>query len=108
MPLRSCLTCGTPGAGTRCRKCKAAHQRAKDAKRPLRRTHAEQQRRRQAVADHVAVHGWLCPGDETHASHPCDDLTADHIMPVAAGGREDGPLRVLCRSRNSARGVRQM
>ena len=33
------------------------------------------------------------------------DLTADHLIPVIDGGA-GGPLRVLCRSCNSARGAR--
>jgi 5-methylcytosine-specific restriction endonuclease McrA len=33
------------------------------------------------------------------------DLTADHVVPVAAGGPEDGPLTVLCRGCNSAKGA---
>jgi 5-methylcytosine-specific restriction endonuclease McrA len=32
------------------------------------------------------------------------DLTADHLIPVIDGGAA-GPLRVLCRSCNSARGA---
>lgn len=105
-PLRTCLDCNTLTTGPRCPTCKAAQQRTKDARRPDRRSHAEQQRRRATIAQHVAVYGWVCPGDERHERHPCQDLTADHITPVGAGGREDGPLRVLCRSRNSARGAR--
>jgi hypothetical protein len=34
------------------------------------------------------------------APHPSRNLTADHRLPVAAGGHESGPLDVLCRSCN--------
>jgi hypothetical protein len=78
------------------------------------RTYAETKRRADAVATHVAVHGWLCLGDQHHQPHPTGDLTADHAEPVAAavarGVRvavaEAGPLLVRCRPANSARGAR--
>lgn len=114
MPLRPCLGSqrNEPGHtltahGSRCQDCRGDRQRTKDARRPERRSYAEQQRRRQVVAEHVAAYGWLCPGapDLRHDPHPSRDLTADHIGPVAQGGTEDGPLRVLCRSKNSERGA---
>jgi 5-methylcytosine-specific restriction enzyme A len=39
-------------------------------------------------------------------SHPSTDLTADHVVPVAAGAAESGPLHVMCSRCNSARGAR--
>lgn len=66
------------------------------------RTYAERKRRAAAVRAHVRKHGWNCPGDGQHQAHPCRDLTAHHVDAIAAGGRPDGPLAVLCRSRNSA------
>nr|WP_062336168.1 hypothetical protein [Herbidospora sakaeratensis] len=51
---------------------------------------------------HVEQFGAVCPGWE-RPSHPADDLTADHILPPGRGGAENGPLRVLCRTCNSAR-----
>lgn len=65
-------------------------------------TYAERARRRAAVDAHVAACGHVCPGWRRRP-HPSTDLTADHITPLSAGGREDGPLRVLCRSCNSRR-----
>ena len=47
-------------------------------------------------------HGYLCPGWYREA-HYSEDLTADHVTPVGAGGSEWGELRVLCRSCNSRR-----
>lgn len=63
----------------------------------------ERKRRQSAVTAWVARNGWICPGWQRPA-HPSHDLTADHLVPVARGGA-DGPLRVLCRSCNSSRGV---
>lgn len=106
--LRSCVSCGRPGNGTRCTACGAGHERARSARRPEYRTAAETKRRRDAVAWHVACHGWTCPGDAAtgHLGHPSRDLTAHHAEAFGAGGREAGPLRVLCRSANSAIGAR--
>ncbi|MEU3899750.1 hypothetical protein [Streptomyces sp. NPDC045251] len=67
-------------------------------------TRGERLRRADAVRAHVQQFGRVCPGWQREA-HPADDLTADHEVPVGAGGREGGPLRVLCRSCNSARGA---
>lgn len=67
---------------------------------------AERARRRRVVDAHIAQHGLWCPGHPSHPAHPVKqrrDLTADHIYPRFAGGAESGPLRVLCRSANSAR-----
>lgn len=60
----------------------------------------------QTIAAHVAAHGWTCPGWRRPA-HPSRSLTADHRIPVAAGGASvPGNLGVLCRSCNSAKGAR--
>ncbi|WP_207974577.1 HNH endonuclease [Parafrankia sp. BMG5.11] len=60
------------------------------------------------MTDHVARNGEWCPGWGDRAAHVAlrSDLTADHVTPVAAGGREDGPLTVRCRACNSAKGAR--
>jgi len=105
--LRPCLDCGKAVRGKpRCRDCQANRDRAKAAKRPDMRTHAETERRRRLVADHRARVGDWCPGADQHPAHPCADLVADHVVEVAAGGPEAGPLRVLCRSENSRRSGR--
>lgn len=51
---------------------------------------------------HVEQYGWVCPGWKK-PPHPAEKLTADHVLPTGRGGRQDGPLRVLCRSCNSSR-----
>ena len=66
----------------------------------LQRDWAERKRRARAVAQHVAEHGWWCPGHAAHEPHHSQDLTAAHIVAVANGGGA-GPLTVLCRSENS-------
>lgn len=66
-------------------------------------TSAERQRRAQAVAAWRAEHGDWCPGWGV-AAHPSTDLTADHVIPVAAGGGEGGALTVLCRPCNGRKG----
>jgi hypothetical protein len=102
--LRACLGCGKQVRGkTRCRDCQGTQDRAKQARRPERRTYSKTERRRRLVADHRATVGDWCPGLGDHPAHPSADLTADHVVEVAAGGLESGPLRVLCRSENSRR-----
>jgi hypothetical protein len=105
--LRPCLDCAKAVRGKpRCRDCQANRDRAKAAKRPDMRTHAETERRRRLVATHRATEGDWCPGLEDHPAHPCADLVADHVVEVAVNGLETGPLRVLCRSENSRRSAR--
>ena len=105
--LRPCLDCAKAVRGKpRCRDCQANRDRAKAAKRPDMRTHAETERRRRLVATHRATVGDWCPGLEDHPAHPCADLVADHVVEVAINGLETGPLRVLCRSENSRRSAR--
>jgi 5-methylcytosine-specific restriction enzyme A len=112
MPQRPCLDCRTLSPGPRCPRCTAAKQQAKDQRRPNRRTAAQTARRRQAVEAYVTTHGWTCSGSPwCGPPHPSHDLTADHItdIPTAiANGQtyeqaEAGPLRILCRTANSAR-----
>lgn len=106
MALKPCLDCGRLSPGSRCpthtRDRDAATTRGKRERRPY--THGEQERRAQAVRDHVALYGYWCPGYLVEP-HPAHDLTGDHPTPVAGGGREDQPLAVLCRRCNSRKGA---
>jgi hypothetical protein len=105
--MRFCLGCNRhvpveEYSDGRCRECATRYQRDKSRRR--RRTARERVRRQSAIKLHVTRHGWICPGHnrEPHESH---DLTADHVLPVARGGHEEGAIRVLCRSCNSTRGM---
>jgi 5-methylcytosine-specific restriction protein A len=67
---------------------------------------AGERRRRAATVDAwKAAYGDWCPG-WARAGHSSADLTADHLVAVAAGGRQAGPLQVLCRSCNGAKAAR--
>ena len=105
--LRPCLNCGKPVRGKpRCTDCQGQADRAKRARRPDLDDHHERERRRRLVAEHRATIGDWCPGLAGHPAHPSADLVADHVVEVAAGGPEAGPLRVLCRSENGRRSAR--
>ncbi|MBN1629925.1 MAG: HNH endonuclease [Thermoleophilia bacterium] len=65
--------------------------------------HAERKLKEETVAAWVGVHGWVCPGYRRDP-HPSMDLTADHIIPIVAGGDPLGPMQVLCRSCNARKG----
>jgi hypothetical protein len=67
---------------------------------------SERQRRARVVLEHLEFYGPVCPGWQ----RPPHDvaataLTADHEVPVAAGGDPHGALGVLCRPCNSAKGA---
>jgi len=101
--------CGVLSDRRRCPTHRLAEGRAKQARRPDF-DHAERQRRARLVHQHIEAYGLVCPGWR-RPPHPVDPaagnrLTADHVWAVAAGGPEDGPLQVLCRKCNSARGAR--
>jgi 5-methylcytosine-specific restriction enzyme A len=103
---RACLGCGKLGRWrSRCPRCQAQVDRRKAAARPELRTYAETKRRREAVAAHRAQVGDWCPGvpELGRAAHPAARLQADHVVEVAAGGSEAGPLVVRCGPCNSAR-----
>jgi hypothetical protein len=103
---RPCLGCGRLVRGrSRCPRCQLGRDRAKTARRPEFKTATETKRRREVVATHRAQVGDWCPGvPELHRpAHPAARLQADHVVEVAAGGAEDGPLIVRCGPCNAAR-----
>jgi hypothetical protein len=103
---RLCSSCGEVVRG-KCPRCQARRDQAKRVRRPdLHNDARERERRRRAVADHRARVGDWCPGLGDHPAHPTADLVADHVVEVAAGGPEAGPLRVLCREENGRRSAR--
>jgi hypothetical protein len=100
---RTCLGCGRLVRGV-CGPCATNRERAKTAKRPLRKSNAAIQSNRELVADHRATVGDWCIGWERQPAHPSADLVADHVIEVARGGDELHARRVVrCRSCNSAR-----
>lgn len=108
--LRPCLGCSRLVRGrTRCTDCKRDLDRPKDqakrARRPELKTYRETERRRRAVAEHRATIGDWCPGvpELGRGAHPAANLSADHVIEVGRGGREDGPLVVRCIPCNAAR-----
>lgn len=74
-----CLSCGAFSAKTRCPDCQRAR-RGPYQKRAYRNT--------------PTGPACVCCGSQ-------DDLTRDHVIPIAKGGG-DGPLRTLCRPCNSS------
>jgi hypothetical protein len=108
--IRPCLDCGRAVRGKpRCTDCQRPRDQAKDqakrAKRPDKNRNAEIERRRRAVAYWRSTVGDWCPGvpELRRPAHPAANLTADHLVEVAAGGLESGPLVVRCGPCNSAR-----
>ena len=103
---RACLGCGQLGRWrSRCPRCQAQLDKRKASARPALRTYAQTKRRREAVAAHRAEVGDWCPGvsELGRPGHPSARLQADHVVEVAAGGSESGPLVVRCGPCNSAR-----
>lgn len=95
--MRPCPDCGAPRRGPTCR----CGWRAKTTRPDLQRA-SSKRRSRDAVAAHVAAHGWVCPGWQ-RPPHTATDLTWDHTTAVHAGGHPDGPGTVLCRPCNSSK-----
>jgi 5-methylcytosine-specific restriction enzyme A len=113
MPRATTRVCSRPGCPTLItgRTLCPTHQRDADAHQrattptKVTRTWAERNRRARAVDAHRAQHGNWCPGYQVPA-HASDQLTADHLTPIALGGAPDGPLGVLCVSCNARKGAR--
>jgi 5-methylcytosine-specific restriction protein A len=96
MLMRPCLDCGRPIPGTH-KRC-ALHAKPgnrRGATTTERGYGAAHQRRARAV---IAAHPWCQECGTT------ENLTADHVTPIANGGDPLGDLQVLCRSCNSTRG----
>ena len=103
-PERPCADCSKPTTGRRCRFC--WRRSLPPVAPPRTKTWAEKMRRAATVRRHREQYGDWCPGwiRPGHLVDPeRNPLSADHITPVAAGGTEDGPLQVLCRSCNSTK-----
>ncbi len=77
---------------------------------------AERRRRRQFVKDMLSATGtylgdglWLanCTLCHRRLALPLAQWTADHVIPIAAGGTESGPLRLSCMRCQRAQGGRE-
>lgn len=101
----ACLDCGTQTRnGSYCRKCAPAVEARRHN--PAYDTPEWRRKRAAAIAAHVRVHGWVCPGYQ-RAPHPSRDLTADHPIALAIGGsllEQETPA--MCRSCNARKGSR--
>jgi len=106
--MKLCTVCGvvTSRPGSRC----LAHDRQSNRSRhnALYNTWAWQRLSARVIARHRGEYGNSCPGYGRDA-HPAIDLTADHVVPLAAGGApfDIANLAVLCRSCNSTKGARE-
>lgn len=112
--LRPCSVPGCPNLSTegRCATHRASKRAAEDARRGTRTERGLDNTwlrlRDRAVRDHVAEHGWACPGFN-RPPHPVrpGGLTGDHIVPRSvAPDRAHDPtnIAVLCGPCNSAKG----
>lgn len=98
--------CGvaTSRAGSRC--TEHARQSNRSRHNALYSTRAWQRLSARVVRAWRGEYGNWCPGYQRDA-HPAADLTADHVVPLAAGGApfDIGDCAVLCRSCNSMKGA---
>ena len=107
----------------RCRVCKQLHctdpkharqprQRTQaSVQRPTRNTWPERKRRAAIVSAWLSVHGRALENGDVIARCPdCRQMkrnfVADHVLPLAQGGSEDGELRVHCASCSGRQGAR--
>jgi 5-methylcytosine-specific restriction protein A len=108
---RPCLVCGTlTRNASRCDTHQAAwqqqHDRTRGSAHQRGYTQAWRTAAAAAVAQHKAEQGEWCPGFGV-PPHQATDLTADHIVPKAAGGTNDpSNIQVLCRGCNSRKHAR--
>ena len=104
---RPCLDCGALTTNqSRCPRHTRARNRTRRS--PAYDDPEYRRHRRQMIKDHIAQHGWVCPGapDLDHEAHPCTTLTIDHIVPRSRGGTNSRTnLRVLCETENKRRGA---
>ncbi len=87
MPRRRCLDCRTLSQATRCPRCAARRRVVRNADRPIARA--------------VIAASPVCA-----RCGATEDLTADHVVPLARGGTNYGRRVTLCRPCNSSKGAR--
>jgi 5-methylcytosine-specific restriction endonuclease McrA len=99
-PLRLCLHpgCGQLTTRSRCDEHEKPFKQERRRDRPIARAVVE------------AAPWCVCRADcAWHRGRPCGetaDLTADHVIPIAKGGTNDGERQVLCRKCGSSKGKR--
>ena len=95
--MKLCTACGvlTSRPGSRC--TEHARQSNRSRHNALYGTRAWQRLSARVLRAWRGEHGNWCPGYQRDA-HPASDLTADHVVPVAAGGAplDIGNCAVLC------------
>lgn len=101
-PMRPCLDCSAPAASTRCATCSATEERRRRATRPtdLQRGYDYRWRKLSERARRLQP---FCVDCGT-----ADDLTTDHLIPLAKGGTRRPTMAdvvVRCRSCNSRKGT---
>lgn len=105
--LKPCIDCGQPAPGSRCTECKVERARA---------GYVRAADRRGTTAERGYGSRWRRLSERARARQPwcsvcgtSEDLTVDHLVPLAAGGPRHprlGDVIVLCRSCNSRKGAR--
>lgn len=101
--MRSCIEtgCGRLTSRTRCTEHERGRERGRGTPSARGYDHGYQKRRIAAISAEPWCHwggGCRYPDVGTYAN----PLTADHVVPIALGGR-DGPLTVLCKRHNSGK-----
>lgn len=95
---RPCLYGHGTYAGRHCPECERQRTRSRDL------SHYNDREYREQRAELVRIEPWChnpkCPYDDVGST--ANPLTADHVIPVAQGGRA-GPLTVLCKRCNSGK-----
>lgn len=97
---RICPSCRRRVVGS-CSQCQAQRQ-PKPRRNRVGYGRREADRRADTVRAWVERNGWVCPGWRRD-SHESQELTADHVDPLALGGPQSGELAVLCKTCNSAK-----
>jgi 5-methylcytosine-specific restriction endonuclease McrA len=103
MTLRPCLQCGEPSPTTRCPACSSAEDVRTDQRRGTPSARGYDWRWAKLSARARRLQPWCTACGATQ------DLTCDHLVALAAGGRRSGltllDVQVLCRRCNAKRGA---
>lgn len=108
--VRACKQCALPftGAGSYCpRHAGSFGGFRRTQTNPVYRDPRWRKLAAKTVAEWVVEHGWVCPGWH-RPPHPSHRLSANHVVPLAAGGApfDAANVDVLCVTCNTAKGGR--